>query len=124
MIVLEKRLESIHRQNETSRLNYKITLLERQLGMYEMQDGSIIGLPKTTQKAQFDTKSKFMSQSTPKKEQAQVNTGASEPPFLTPQVSNIPMMSKVKNEVIPLLELQPLSSTQKPKDHSRIRDIV
>ena len=45
-----------------------------------------------------------------------MNTGASALPFLTPQVSNIPMMSKVKNEVIPLLELQPLTSTQKPKD--------
>ena len=67
MIVLEKRLESIRRQNETSRLNYKITLLESQLGMYEMQDGSIIGLPKPTQKEQFDTKPKVMSQSTLRK---------------------------------------------------------
>ena len=116
MSVLEKKLESIRRQNEMSRLNSEITLLERQLGMYEMQDGSISGLPKPTQKVQFDTKPKVMFQSTPKKEQTKVNTGASAPPFLTPQVGNIPMMSKVKDEVIPKHEFQPLTSTPKPKD--------
>ena len=99
-----------------SRLNSEITLLERQLGVYEMQDGSISGLSKPTQKVQFDTKPKVMFQSTPKKEQIKVKTGASAPPFLTPQVGNIPMMANAKDEVIPKLEFQPLTSTPKPKD--------